>query len=194
MYRFIDRLARLFALLGGGVLSLLIILTCASVLGRSINSILHSDLLQNLMPGLANAMLALGVGPINGDFEIVEAGMAFAIFAFLPLCQLHVGHASVDIFTSFLPGSVNRALRAVIEIAFAVTMVMIAVQLFSGMLSKLNSGQTTLLLQFPVWWSYALNVVAASVTALVAVYVAAMRVWEAAKGRAVLPRDAGAAH
>lgn len=194
MYRFIDKLARLFALLGGGVLSLLIILTCASVLGRSINSILHSDTLQDLMPGFASFVLALGVGPINGDFEIVEAGMAFAIFAFLPLCQLHVGHASVDIFTSFLPGSVNRALRAVIEIAFAVTMVVIAVQLSSGMLSKLNSGQTTLLLQFPVWWSYALSVAAASVTALVAVYVAAMRVWEAAQGRAVLPRDAGAAH
>jgi len=194
MYRFIDRLAQLFAQLGGIVLSLLIILTCASVLGRTINSILHSDFMQSAMSGLSETLLATGVGPINGDFEIIEAGMAFAIFAFLPLCQLKFAHASVDIFTSRLPDSANRFLRAIIEVVFAAVIVLITVQLFSGMMSKFRSGQTTLLIQFPVWWSYMICLFACVATALTSIYVAAMRVIELKEGRALLPVDSETAH
>ena len=152
MHGFMDRLARLFALLGGVVLSLLIVQTCLSIVGRSINSILHNEFMQTTLPGFANGLLSTGIGPINGDFELVEAGMAFVIFAFLPLCQLKGAHASVDIFTSKLPKRANSFLRMIIEIVFAGVIVLIAVQLFSGMMSKLNSGQTTFLLQYPVWW------------------------------------------
>lgn len=194
MYRIIDKLARMFALLGGLALSLLIFLTCFSVAGRSMNSILHSDFIQDVMPGFAASLLATGVGPINGDFEIIEAGVAFAIFAFLPLCQLHAAHASVDIFTAALPERVNRFLRTIIEVVFAAVMVLIALQLSGGMMSKFNSGQTTLLLQFPVWWSYAFSLCAAVMAAIVAVFVAGARVLEVVKGRSVLPDDVGAAH
>lgn len=189
MYRVVDWLARIFAQLGGLVLSLLIVLTCASVLGRSLNSILHSDFVKGMTPDFAEVLLSTGVGPINGDFEIVEAGMAFAIFAFLPLCQLRAAHASVDVFTSFLSEGVNRGLRAIAEILFAAVLILIAVQLYGGMMSKLNSGQTTLLLEFPVWWSYAASVVAAVSAALVGIYVAGVRVLEVANGRAILPAE-----
>lgn len=194
MYRIVNKLAHGFALLGGVVLSLIILLTCASVLGRSINSILHNDWLQEVMPGIAGALLATGVGPVDGDFEIVESGMAFAIFAFLPLCQLHAAHASVDIFTSALPVRINQIMRAVIEAVFAGVLILIAVQLGSGMMSKFSSGQTTFLLQFPVWWSYAASLTGAWVAAVVGVYVAGMRMIEGLTGRAMLPSDAGAAH
>ncbi len=194
MYPIADKLARGFALLGGLVLSALIVIVCASILGRSLNSILHSDFIEGLAPGLADALLATGVGPINGDFELVEAGMAFTIFAFLPLCQLQLGHASVDVFTSRFPERINRALRAVIEIAFAATLVLIAVQLAGGMMSKMRSGQTTFLLEFPVWWAYALSLSAAVVAALIAVYVAFMRVAEWVRGHALLPEGGGAEH
>ena len=194
MYRFFDRLARLFALLGGIVLSALIVLTCLSVLGRSINSILHSDMIISTAPGLAGALLDWGIGPINGDFELVEAGMAFAIFAFLPLCQLNGAHASVDVFTSTLPAAVNRTLRGVIEVVFAAVMILIAWQLAEGTFSKLRTGQTTFLLQFPVWWGYALSLVAAVVAAVVSVYVAALRVAEMVTGQPVLPPDMEADH
>ena len=168
MYSFVDRLARLFAQLGGLVLSALIILTCLSIAGRSLIGVLHADWVQASIPGIAVALIDLGVGPINGDFELVEAGMAFSIFAFLPLCQLNGAHASVDIFTSALPKRVNRMLRIVIEIVFAAVLVLIAWQLFQGTLSKRNSGQTTFLLEFPIWWAYALSLVAAAVAAFIA--------------------------
>ena len=136
MNQIMDRLARLFALLGGIALTFLILLTCLSVGGRALNSFLHGEWIQSIAPDIATALLATGVGPINGDFELVEAGMAFAIFAFLPLCQLNGAHASVDIFTSALPLRANRFLRMVIEIVFAATLVLIAWELFQGMESK----------------------------------------------------------
>jgi TRAP-type C4-dicarboxylate transport system permease small subunit len=194
MYALMDWLARLFARLGGAVLSALIVLTCLSIVGRALNSILHADSIQSFMPGMANALLAAGVGPINGDFELVEAGMAFAIFAFLPLCQLNGAHASVDIFTSKLPQRVNLVLRTVIEIVFAAVLVLIAWQLMEGMQSKRASGQTTFLIQFPIWWAYMVSLTGATVAAVVAVYVAATRVIETVTGRVILPSDLEADH
>lgn len=189
-----DKLARFFALCGGSVLGSMILLICGSVLGRSINSLLHSDLLQTHAQGLADALLATGVGPINGDYEIVEAGMAFAIFAFLPICQLQAAHATVDIFTSRLPAGWNRLLRAVTEVAFAAVLILFAWQLLQGGLSKFRSGQTTLLLEFPVWWSYGASIVACAVAALVAVYVAIVRSGDLLTGRESFLREEGAEH
>ena len=194
MHRFVEGLARLFAALGGLVLSALIVMTCLSVVGRTINSALHGDPAQSLFPGLADALLATGIGPIDGDFELVEAGMAFAIFAFLPLCQLSGAHASVDVFTSLLTPRTQRRLGAAIEIVFAAVLVLIAFELFLGMESKRRSGQTSFLLQFPVWWGYAAALSGAVVAALVSVYVALARAAEAVTGRAVLPVDPEAAH
>ena len=194
MHGFMDKLARLFALLGGAVLSALIVLTCLSILGRSLNTILHGDFMQSVMPGIASALLATGVGPINGDFELVEAGMAFAIFAFLPLCHLNGAHASVDIFTEKLPVRINRFLRMLIEIVFAAILLIIARQLFLGMLSKQGSGETTLLLQYPVWWGYAISVVGAIVAAIVGVYVASVRLIEFKTDSDIMPVETGAEH
>lgn len=194
MHSFFDRLARTFAILGGVVLAFLILMTCLSIVGRSVNTLLHSDLVQSVAPGLASLILSSGIGPINGDFELVEAGMAFAIFAFLPLCQINGAHASVDIFTSKLSMKANRGLRMVIEIVFSSILVLIAWQLYEGMLSKQNSGQTTFLLEFPIWWAYAVSLVAAVVASVVSVYVAAMRAIESITGNRVLPPELEADH
>ena len=117
MYQFFHKLSRAMAYLGGLMLVLLIVMNCASIFGRSLNGILHSDQVMATVPDLARWLIDAGVGPINGDFELVEAGVAFAIFAFLPLCQLTGGHASVDIFTSKLSPRINRVLQMLIDIA-----------------------------------------------------------------------------
>ena len=177
-----QKLARFMAILGGLVLSALIVLVCLSVFGRMMNGVLHG-----IGTDWAKWLLDMGVGPINGDFELVEAGVAFAIFAFLPICHLSGGHATVDIFTSKLPVGVNRFLRMVIEIVFAAVLVMIALRLYSGMLSKLSYGETTFLLQFPIWWAYAASLFGAVIAAVVGVYIALMCIIEAFTGRTILP-------
>lgn len=194
MHRYFLALSRLMAVLGGVVLSALVIIVCASILGRSLNGALHGPLLQALPGDLANGLLALGIGPVNGDFELVETGMAFAIFAFLPLCQITSGHAAVDVFTNMMPQGTQRVLRMVVEIAFAAALIVIAVQLKSGMDSKIRSGQTTFLLQFPIWWAYAASLAGAAVAALTGLYMALVRTAEALTGRVLLAEDAGAGH
>ncbi|GAA6202609.1 TRAP transporter small permease [Aquicoccus sp. SU-CL01552] len=183
MHALFTGLARFMAILGGIVLSALILLTCVSILGRSLNGILHSDFVMGLAPGLAHWLIDIGIGPVNGDFELVEAGVAFAIFAFIPLCQITAGHASVDIVANALSRGVNRFLRMVTEVVFALVLILIAWKLADGMLSKKGYGETSFLLQFPVWWAYAASLFGAVVSAIVGIYMAVVRVTEFATGR-----------
>lgn len=194
MYSTILKLSRAMAYLGGLMLTLLIIMTCISIAGRSLNGVLHADVVVSLMPDLARWLIDAGVGPINGDFEMIEAGVAFSIFAFLPLCQLTGGHASVDIFTSRLSPRADRILQMLIDVLFAAVLVLIAVQLWAGLQSKLSSGQTSLLLEFPVWWGYALCMFGAVTGAFVSVYIAVLRIASAATGQDYLPAMDGADH
>ncbi len=174
MYQFFHGLSRLMAAIGGLVLTGLIIMVCYSIVGR--------------------ALIQFGLAPVHGDYELVEAGIAFAIFSFLPLCQITSGHASVDLFTDMMPDRVQRILRMLIEILFAAVLIMIAVQLYYGMESKIRSGQTTFLLQFPIWWAYAASLVSATVAAVVAIYMAFIRTTEAFTGRTLIADDQGAEH
>lgn len=187
-------LARTLAIIGGIVLSALIILTCVSILGRSLNGIFHSDFMEGLAPGFSSWMIQLGVGPVNGDFELVEAGVAFAIFCFLPLCQISAGHACVDIVANNFSKGSNRFLRMVTEIVFAGVLVLIAWKLGDGMLSKKEYGETTFLLQFPIWWAYALSFVASLAAAIVGIYMACVRIYEFLTGRILIWDGVEAGH
>src|SRR5690606_10929070 len=98
---------------------------------------------------------------IPGDFELVEALTAFAVFAFLPWCQLQRGHASVDVFTRALPLRVNRAIDLVAEIVMTLVVLLIAWRLWHGMADKQRYHETSFILQFPLWWGFAAAFVAA---------------------------------
>ena len=190
MHNLATRAARFMAICGGLVLALLIVLICISVVGRSLNGLLHGWI-GIVRPAVSAWLLQVGVGPINGDFELVEAGVAFSIFAFLPLCQISGGHASVDIFTSKLPSGLNRGLQMMIDIVFAIALIVMAYQLYKGMLSKQSYGDTTFLLQFPIWWAYAASLVGAVMAAVISVYVAGVRVVECVTGQDVISDETG---
>ncbi len=184
MHKLFAWLANSMALLGGLVLTALIMLTCVSVIGRGSNTLGHAEWFSGIFPELAKTWLNSGIGPITGDFELVEAGIAFAIFAFLPICQLRGGHASVDIFASFMPERFNRFLITLWEIVLAVIMILISQRLFAGMQDKLNYNETTFLLQFPLGWAYAVSFMAAVIAAIVAIYCAIVRIQTFLQGKA----------
>jgi len=189
-----ERLARFMAILGGLVLTVLIALTCISVLGRGLNTLGHSSFLNALSEGAAKALIATGVGPVSGDFELVEAGISFAIFAFLPICQIKKGHATVDIFTNSLPQSVNRFLMAFWEVLLSGLIVLIAWRLYVGMADKMRYGDTTFLLQFPVWWAYALSFAAAVIASVIALFCAYASLQEAVTGKRIRTEPEGGLH
>jgi len=186
MHALMTKLARIMATIGGLILSALILLTCVSVAGRSLNTLLHNDWIEAKFAETAQYLLDLGIGPILGDYELVEAGIAFAIFAFLPLCQITGGHASVDIFTSKFPARVNRVITMVVEVIFAIVLIIIAWRLYEGMLSKMKYNETTYLLLMPVWWAYGASLFAAVIAAIIGVYMAFMRIMESLTGRIII--------
>lgn len=156
MYRRLNRIAEILAsglaLIGGGVLLVIIALTCASIVGRA------------LVP------LDIGLGPIRGIYDITEIGMAAAIFAFLPWTQLHEAHARVDLFQPALPKQVNRFLDLVFNIAMLVVAWVGTQRLYLGMMDKLSFGETTLIAQIPVWQGYAAALVGGAGFVLVAAF------------------------
>ncbi|MDW4497275.1 TRAP transporter small permease [Sulfitobacter sp. D35] len=187
MHRLMTFLARTTALAGGLVLMGLVILTTLSIIGRTLNKVLHGPGIQENFGGIAQALLATGVGEIQGNYELLEAGVAFAIFSFFPICQLHGAHATVDVFTSFLPRRATRFIAAFWEIVLTAVLILLSWRLYEGMLRYVNNGETTLFLQFPVWWAYAASFAASVVTCIVAVYCAVARVGEAVMDRTILP-------
>lgn len=154
MERFVERsvraIALAMALAGGAVLVALTVLTVVSVTGRNLNF--------------------LGLGPIPGDFEMVEAGIAFAVFAFLPWCQLNRGHVTVDLFLAPLGHRPNAAVDAATNLLMAVAAAVIAWRLLLGLLDKRSYGETTFILQIPLWWGYALSMTGAVIFVLVSAW------------------------
>ncbi|MBL0935616.1 MAG: TRAP transporter small permease [Rhizobiaceae bacterium] len=164
--RIMTGLARGLAIIGGLALVAITVITVVSITGRGLT--------------------AFGLKPVPGDFELVEAGTAFAVFAFLPWCQLTRGHATVDVFTSFLSAGVNRVIDVVAEFVMTAVVILIAVQLWHGMWDKVRYNETTFILQFPVWWGFAAAMVAASIGVVVSLYVLVVRVQEFRQGRTIL--------
>ncbi len=190
MLHFVNSLARAMAVLGGLVLTALVLLICVSVLGRGGNTFAHWDTIETSAPGLSAFLLRIGIGPVPGDFEIVEAAIAFAIFAFLPLCQLKGAHATVDVFTSFLPMRTNVCLKAFWEVMLCLAILLITWRLGAGLIDKINSREMTFLLGFPQWWAFAASLGAAIVASFVAIYCAYARSLAAIKGEdPVLDRE-----
>lgn len=146
--RSVNFLAQLAALAGGVVLIGLVVLTAVSVAGRSI-------------PGL---------GPVTGDFELVEIGMGFAIFSFLPWCHLRGSHAAVDLLFDRLGAGLRRFLALVSDAVMLALAVLIAWRLGLGMADKRLYGDTTYLLQIPLWWAYAAAMPGAAIFAVAALW------------------------
>jgi TRAP-type C4-dicarboxylate transport system permease small subunit len=159
----IEWLARMLAIIGGLVLVAITVLTVVSITGR--------------------AFVRQGLGPIPGDFELVEAMTAFAVFSFLPWCQLRGAHATVDVFTSFFPDRVNRVIDLVSEVLMSLVITLIAWRLWYGLQDKIRYNETTFILQFPVWWGFAAAMAAALVAVLISYYMTFIRIQEVIAGR-----------
>ncbi|MEP2531250.1 TRAP transporter small permease subunit [Shimia sp.] len=143
-------LARFAAILGGIVLIGLIIMTCLSITGR--------------------ALIPLGLGPVPGDFELVEAGVAFSIFAFMPWCQYTRGHARVDLFQAAYGKFANKVIDLIADVMMFVAAYVIAWRLYLGMMDKYNYHETTFILQFEIWMAYAAGFFGAAVFVIVSAF------------------------
>ena len=132
----IGRATRAVAILGGCLSIATATLVTVSVLGRW-----------------------LGFGSINGDFELVQMGVALSVFCFLPLSQARRGNIMVDTFTTWLPARVQRAIDAFWDFVYAGFMALIAWCLMNGARDAVASGLNSTMLGVPLWPVFAATVV-----------------------------------
>ena len=144
MSRALDLLARAFAFAGGVVLVAMTGMSVVSIAGRTVLS-----------------------RPLAGDFELVQAGCAVAVAAFLPYCQLRRGNIIVDFFTVRASPRVQAALDALGALLLAAVMALLAWRTAAGMLTVKAAGEITMIVGFPVWLGYAAIVPSLALTALV---------------------------
>ena len=146
MIAWIYKLARWTALVGGAVLVALMLMVVISVVGRG--------------------MVGIGLGPIPGDFELVEVGVGIAVFFFLPWCYLKGGHATVDLLHMHMPRWFQKTVDTVSDLLMLIVWLVMTWMLWEGMVEKKEYMETTFILQMPVWWAYAFCLVGAVIGCL----------------------------
>jgi TRAP-type C4-dicarboxylate transport system permease small subunit len=107
------------------------------------------------------ALSGLGLGPVPGDFELVEAGTALAVFCFLPWCHLKGGHAMVDMLWSSYPAAMRRVLAVASDALMLVVWLLLTWRMGVAMLDYRANAETSFILNMPVWWGYAASMVPA---------------------------------
>ncbi len=150
IFRVVHTAALALALAGGLALIAMTALTVLSVTGR----------------GLVFA----GLGPVPGDYELVEMGAAFAIFCFLPWCQLQRGHVTVDLFMARAGPRANAAVDLIANLLLTAAAAVIFWRLWLGLLDKQRYGETSFILGIPLWIGYAAAAVGAALFVLVSAY------------------------
>lgn len=111
-------------------------------------------------------------GGVPGDFELVQTGLAVAVFAFLPICQLHNANIMVDTFTTRLPRRAQRVLDGVWALVYAAVALLIGWQTALGARDTITSGTTSMVLGLPIGWAMVLSSVFAFWLGAVAVVTA----------------------
>jgi len=132
---FIYRLCRYTAWFGGAVVAALAMISVVSIAGR--------------------ALSGLGLGPVPGDFELVEAGTALAVFSALPWCYLTRGHAVVDVFWAAIPPRAKSVLEASTSALMLLIWALLTWRMGVATAEHRASEETTFILNMPLWWGYA---------------------------------------
>jgi TRAP-type C4-dicarboxylate transport system permease small subunit len=147
--RVLHRTAAAVALVGGAILFGLTLLTVTSVIGRAMFS-----------------------APVPGDFELVEIGMAVAIFAFLPYCQIVRGNVIVDLFTAKASPRTRALLDGAGNLLYTAIAALLTWRVALGGLEIRSYHETTMVLRVPAWWGYVPAVVCLAFLTLVCAYTA----------------------
>lgn len=135
MGKLIYDISRTLAWFGGFVLTLLAITSVVSIAGRSLSF--------------------AGFGPVPGDFELVEAGTALAVFCFLPWCQLKRSHADVSMFWQIYPAAMRRFLATLADLMMLVVWLLLVWRMVVVTFDYRANEEVSFILQMPVWWGYA---------------------------------------
>ncbi len=143
--RLLEILARFCAVLAGLMLTLITLMTCASLIGRN----------------------TIG-WTVQGDFELTAVAAGAAIALFMPLCQFKRGNIIVDFFTAKASDATNARLDRFGALLMALMMALLAWRSVMGGLNAFNTRSTSMMMGFPDWVVYAFIAPPLALTAVIA--------------------------
>jgi len=156
--RWLYALAEWFAMIGGAIFVAIAALSAVSIASRALFS-----------------------APLSGDYELVQAGTAIFVALCLPLCQLRYANIIIDFFTTRTSERTQRMLDALGALLLGLVMALCAWRLAVGTISMRESNETSAILGWPIWYTYAAMVPGIALTAIAGFYVALLRWREAVR-------------
>jgi TRAP-type C4-dicarboxylate transport system permease small subunit len=142
--RLLESLARLCAIVAGALLTVITLMTCASLIGRNTTG-----------------------WTIVGDFELSGAAAGAAIALFMPWCQIRRGNIIVDFFTGKASPATQRLLDRAGALLLGTAMALLAWRAAIGGINAWKSQAGTMMLGFPEWIVYAGIVPGLALTAVI---------------------------
>ena len=142
--RLLEFLAKLCAVVAGVLLTVITLMTCASVIGRNTTG-----------------------WTIVGDFELSGSAAGAAIALFLPWCQIRRGNIIVDFFTTKASQATQAKLDRAGALLLALVLGLMTWRTFIGGLNAWKSQAGSMMLGFPDWVVYCGMVPPLALTAVI---------------------------
>jgi TRAP-type C4-dicarboxylate transport system permease small subunit len=143
--------AKLCAILAGVLLTVITLMTCASLIGRNTTG-----------------------WTIVGDIELSAAAAGAAVALFMPWCQIKRGNIMVDFFTAKASAATQDNLDRFGALVLGLVMALMTWRSAVGGINAWNSQSVSMMLSFPEWIVYAFMVPALGLTTLIAFAQAAL--------------------
>jgi len=158
--KFLLAVARLMAIIGGLVFVGLVVMSVISIVGRKTVGFV-----------------------VPGDVEVLQMLAACASASFFPYCHLIHGDVKVDFFTHNLSQKTLWLMDAVGSLLIGLVGALIAWRAWAGAMMVMDNGETSMILQWPVWIPQALMVPGFAMLAIAGGYMAVHQVRMALKGQ-----------
>lgn len=147
IWKLLEQLAKLCAILAGVLLTGMTLMTCGNLIARNATD-----------------------SSMAGAFELTGVAAGAAIALFMPLCQVRQGNIIVDFFTAKLKETVNDKLDRLGAFLLATVFVFLAWRTALGGINVFQAHSETQIMGFPEWVVYAAMVPPFALTGLIAIY------------------------
>lgn len=152
----IARIISAWALVGGALLLVIVIATAVNTAGFSAN------MLARTWGG--------NIAGLSGYEDGVTMLIGVSALAMFPYCQLHGGHAAVDVFMQNAPVWANRFVEILSAVVMALIAIAMAYMLIQGTLEVRSDNTETAVLGWPIWIFMPFAVVSCVLWALAAIF------------------------
>jgi len=153
-------ISKVAAIAGGLVFTALVVMSIVSIVGRKLWS-----------------------APVPGDVELLQVCSAFAAASFFAYCHLIGGDVKVDFFTHHMKAARVHLLDAVGSLLVGAFGWLIAWRALAGALSVKETGETTMILGWPLWIGQVLMVPGFVLLGMAGLYMMGVH-WRARKAAA----------